>query len=188
MYYFKYKELITNNNIKFTLDKGNFVNKVKEYVIGVDDESGGRIFIVEADLNQNDLLILIKIQKVELQELDELTYNTLKKGSEDYSSKRKLDKTIRRSELENAVVTFRNEVFDADEESIQRMTARLTIYNTRYILLRGNGVSRPEAFKIYDEILQWKTNSGKIVKLTVRDLARVAQLATEQNSNIMLRY
>lgn len=188
MYYFRYKEFITNNNIKFTLDKGNFVNKVKEYVIGVDDVTGGRIFIVEADLNQNDLLILIKIQKVELEELDELTYNTLKRGSEDYSSKRKLDKTVRKSELENAVVTFRNEVFDADEESIQRMTARLTIYNTRYILLRGNGAPQTEAGKIYDEVLQWKTNSGKIIKLTVRELCRIAQLATEQNSNIMLRY
>ena len=81
---------------------------------------------------------------------------------------------------------FNKRGYDANEASIARMTNKLSQYNYMFNRLLGNGSSYEEAYKVYDEIIQWKDSSNEIVEISIHNLAIIHQLAINKLELCML--
>lgn len=188
MYYFKYTEVITNNQNKFSLDKGNYSDKVEEYLSSHDINTGAGIYIVKADLDDKEYDVFIKLQRVTLQEITALDFEALASTSEDYQSKRQLDKINRANEIANAVVSYRGITFDADENAIARMSSRLSLYNFKFNQLLSLGKSTTEAYRVYSDRLLWRGTDKKSHDISVEELAFILQLAMSKIEDTIMKY
>ena len=186
MRYFKYDEICLNNSIVYKLDPLSYGNYIEEYVSSINEISGVKKYIVQIDLPDLDLATLIKQQKVTLEEITEDTYFLLRKNSDDYKQKRELAKIVRDGEIETNIVFFNKRGFEANEASINRMSNKLAQYNYKFNKLIGNGETYETAYKVYDEIIQWKDSSNEIVDLTIHNLATIHQLAINKLELSML--
>ena len=185
MKYFKYEEVIINNQV-YILDSLSYGSYIEEYISSISNDNGLRTYIVKIDLDDNDMAALIKKQKVSLVEITKDQYFILQSESEDYKQKRCLAKLLRDNEIEENIVFFNKRGYDANEASIARMNNKLSQYNYMFNRLLGNGSSYEEAYKVYDEIIQWKDSSNEIVEISIHNLATIHQLAINKLELCML--
>lgn len=189
MYYFRYTEVLSSGtNPGFTLDKGNYSDNVVEYLSSHDIDTGARIFIVQADLQEADLDPFIKLQRVTMEEISQEQYDALKVNSEDYRSRRALSKEARNDEIASCTVSYRDIIFDADESSIARMSSRVALYNFRFNQLIANGYSKEQAYQAYDDILLWRASDKNTHKITVKDLIEILSLAISKVEDTIMKY
>lgn len=185
MKYFKYEEVVINNQV-YILDPLSYGAYIEEYISSISNDNGLRTYIVKIDLDDNDMSTLIKKQKVSLVEITKDQYFLLQSESEDYKQKRGLAKLLRDSEIKENIVFFNKRGYEANESSIARMVSKLTQYNYKFNRLLGNGYSYEEAYKVYDEIIQWKDSSNEIIELSIHNLANIHQLAINKLELSML--
>lgn len=186
MRYFKYDEVVTGNQIVCKLDPLSYGNYIEEYISSINPTNGSRSYIVKMDLEDKDIASLIKKQKITLVEITKDQYFLLQANSEDYKQKRSLAKILRNNEIETNIVFFNKRGYDANEASINRMGSKLAQYNYKFNRLIGNGSSYEEAYKVYDEIIQWKDSMNEIVELSIHNLANIHQLAINKLELSML--
>lgn len=175
MQYYKYTEVISGRS-RIKLDYANYRDYVKEYIVDY-TEDNRKIYVCSVELPDDIIPNFLKIQKVSLEVIDKDQFEYEATNSEDYKLQWNNIKATRSSQIANATVTYRGFTFDADESAITRMNEKLTYYNGRFIGLLGAGTSIPEAYSIFNDVVEWKDVTKVFRKITVAELRAIYELA-----------
>lgn len=188
MFYYKYTEILNSNNVSFRLDKANYRSSVEEYLYSHSPMNGAGMYIVIADLSEEDNIVFLKQQRVTMEVITENEFNNLKISSPDYIEKRQVTKNVRNNELNNAVVIYRGVAYDANENSINRMMSKIVYYNYRFNLVFSNGSTKEKAFEVYNDIITWIASDKSEQKLTIKDLINIYEMAITKVETLMFKY
>lgn len=188
MNYFKYTEMVTTSSIRYGLDKGSFTNKIKEYLVGTDSSTGAGIYVASVDLNEEDLKAFARIQKVTLEPIEKADWDVYITNCDDYKIKRSVEEAARDNEISLSTVTYKNIILAADESSMARMNRIVTTYNYKFNNRLANGIIPSEAFKVYDETVQWKAKDKVYHTFTIREIFTILELAMSRYEQILRSY
>jgi hypothetical protein len=83
----------------------------------------------------------------------------------------------------NATVTYNDDVFDADEDSMNRMSRHIQLANYKFNKLSSEGESNAYQQAYIDTTVDWKLADNSIQTVTIETLCKVQELAVENMTN-----
>lgn len=177
MYYFKYDEKYTNSN-RSTLDIGNYKNEVNSYLYRTDPTTGVNTYIVEVDLEENEIQSFLKLQKVELISITREEFVLYSQTSNEYLMYRSIRKETKTNESDVSIVTYKGINYDADEKSMYRMSRLINLYNFKFNrLLAAGNITPSKAYEIFKEKIEWIDADNLYQDLTIEEVGFILQLA-----------
>jgi hypothetical protein len=96
------------------------------------------------------------------------------------------NKAERAETIFTATVTVDNLTFDADEDSMNRMSRHIQLANYKFNKLSSEGESTAYQQAYIDTTVDWKLADNTIQTVTIETLCKVQELAVENMTNSWL--
>lgn len=182
MKYYKLLQTISEIGCIITYNPSNLEND-ELIVFDKDNEIVLKINTSDEKLNEflnNQVVELIEISEIEAKKF----INTTIQGKNIINNQ----KNERNNLLNNQLTSLNNYSFNINEDSMNRFNRILSLTNFKYNKLIFEGSSIEDAFKVYNSKINWKSDSGEFVELSILQLAELLEIGINDMQTLWENY